>query len=93
MAEEIPKSNIIFDVKPWDESIDLSEMEAAVRGIEMDGLLWGTATTIPIAYGISKLRICCVIEDNKVSSDSLEAAICAFEDMVQSIDVLAFNKV
>lgn len=37
----IAKSNIILDVKPWDDETDMKEMEAAVRKIEMDGLLWG----------------------------------------------------
>lgn len=37
----IAKSNIILDVKPWDDETDMEEMENAVRKIETDGLLWG----------------------------------------------------
>lgn len=37
----IAKSNIIFDVKPWDDETDMAKMEAEVRKIEADGLLWG----------------------------------------------------
>lgn len=37
----IAKSNIILDVKPWDDETDMKEMENAVRKIETDGLLWG----------------------------------------------------
>lgn len=48
---------------------------------------------VPIAYGINKLQICCVIEDDKVSSDWLEESITSIEDLVQSVDVVAFNKV
>jgi translation elongation factor EF-1beta len=48
---------------------------------------------LPIAYGINKLQICCVIEDDKVSSDWLEESITGLEDLVQSVDVVAFNKV
>jgi len=36
----IAKSSIILDVKPWDDEVDLKEMEKLVRGIECDGLLW-----------------------------------------------------
>uniref|UniRef100_A0A915DF38 Translation elongation factor EF1B beta/delta subunit guanine nucleotide exchange domain-containing protein n=1 Tax=Ditylenchus dipsaci TaxID=166011 RepID=A0A915DF38_9BILA len=43
-----------------------------------------------IANGI---HICCVIEDEKVSTDWLEEGITANEDLVQSVDVVAFNKV
>ncbi|KAI6233400.1 Elongation factor 1 beta [Aphelenchoides fujianensis] len=48
---------------------------------------------LPIAYGINKLQIMCVVEDDKVSSDDLEEKITDMEDYVQSIDVVAFNKV
>ena len=37
----IAKSNIILDVKPWDDETDMKLMEAAVRAISTDGLLWG----------------------------------------------------
>jgi translation elongation factor EF-1beta len=33
-----------------------------------------------------------VIEDAKVSTDALEEEITGFEDLVQSIDIVAFNK-
>uniref|UniRef100_A0AC34FV09 Elongation factor 1-beta n=1 Tax=Panagrolaimus sp. ES5 TaxID=591445 RepID=A0AC34FV09_9BILA len=89
----IAKSNIIYDVKPWDDTINIDDIEKAVRGIEMDGLTWGTAKKMPVAFGINKLQICCVVEDDKVSTDALEEKICEFEDLVQSIDVIAFNKV
>ena len=54
------------DVKPWDDETDMKEMESLVRTIEMDGLLWGQARLAPIGYGISKLVINCVVEDDKV---------------------------
>ena len=62
----IAKSNIILDVKPWDDETDMKALEAAVRTIEMDGLLWGTGKLLPVAYGVKKLQITCVIEDDKV---------------------------
>lgn len=37
----IAKSNIILDVKPWDDETDMKIMETEVRKIETDGLLWG----------------------------------------------------
>jgi len=37
----IAKSNIILDVKPWDDETDMKIMEEAVRAISTDGLLWG----------------------------------------------------
>ena len=37
----IAKSNIILDVKPWDDETDMAEIEKNVRSIEADGLVWG----------------------------------------------------
>lgn len=89
----IAKSNIILDVKPWDDETDMGELERSVRSIEMDGLLWGASKLVPVGYGIKKLQISCVVEDDKVSTDDLEEQIVAFEDYIQSMDIAAFNKV
>uniref|UniRef100_A0A914YA55 Uncharacterized protein n=1 Tax=Panagrolaimus superbus TaxID=310955 RepID=A0A914YA55_9BILA len=89
----IAKSNIIYDVKPWDDTINIDDIEKAVRGIQMEGLVWGTSKKVPVAFGLNKLQICCVVEDDKVSTDELEESICEFEDLVQSIDVVSFQKV
>ena len=37
----IAKSNIILDVKPWDDETNMADIEAHVRSIKTDGLLWG----------------------------------------------------
>lgn len=89
----IAKSSIIMDVKPWDDETSLDEMEKLVKGIEMDGLLWGATKKVPIGYGINKLQVVCTVEDEKVSVDDLTEKIEAFEDHVQSVDIVAFNKI
>lgn len=89
----IAKSSILLDVKPWDDETDMAKMEAEVRTIVMDGLLWGASKLVPLAYGIKKLQIMCVIEDDKVSVDELQEKIQEFEDFVQSVDIAAFNKI
>ncbi|KAL0100148.1 hypothetical protein PUN28_019528 [Cardiocondyla obscurior] len=89
----IAKSNIILDVKPWDDETNMREMEKAVRKIQIDGLFWGTSKLVPLAFGIHKLQISCVVEDDKVSVDWLTEQIQDLEDYVQSVDIAAFNKV
>merc|ERR1712212_420934 len=89
----IAKSSILLDVKPWDDETDLKIMEANIRTIEMDGLVWGAAKTVPLAFGINKLTILCTVEDEKVSVDDLIEKIEADEDFVQSVDINAFNKI
>ncbi|CAH1121517.1 unnamed protein product [Ceutorhynchus assimilis] len=88
----IAKSNIILDVKPWGDDTDMKSMEENVRKIVADGLLWGQAKLVPLAYGIKKLQISSVIEDDKVSVDWMTEEIEAIEE-VQSVDIAAFNKI
>ncbi|CAJ1087416.1 elongation factor 1-beta [Xyrichtys novacula] len=89
----IAKSSILLDVKPWDDETDMGKLEECVRSIQMDGLVWGQSKLVPVGYGIKKLQIGCVVEDDKVGTDILEEQITAFEDFVQSMDVAAFNKI
>lgn len=89
----IAKSNVILDVKPWDDETDMKAMEAKVRTIACDGLVWGISKLVPLAYGIHKLQIVCVVEDDKVSIDWLTEEIEKNEDFVQSVDIAAFQKI
>jgi elongation factor 1-delta len=89
----IAKSNIILDVKPWDDETDMKELEKAVRKVATDGLLWGASKLVPLAYGIHKLQISCVVEDEKVSIDWLQETLQEIEDFIQSVDIAAFNKI
>lgn len=41
-----------------------------------------TAKLAPVGYGIKKLVITCVVEDDKIGTDDLEEAITEFEDYV-----------
>lgn len=60
----------------------MKEMEKQVRAISTDGLLWGAAKLVPLAYGIHKLQISCVVEDDKVSIDWLQEELEKIEDYV-----------
>ncbi|KAI8141190.1 hypothetical protein BJV82DRAFT_619604 [Fennellomyces sp. T-0311] len=89
----IAKTTVTLDVKPWDDETDVNAMTEAVRAIAMDGLLWGGFQHVPVGYGIKKLQINCVVEDDKVAMDDLTDAICELEDFVQSVDVAAMQKI
>ncbi|KAK1781477.1 hypothetical protein QBC45DRAFT_430850 [Copromyces sp. CBS 386.78] len=86
------KSIVTMDVKPWDDETDMVALEAAVRGIEKDGLVWGGSKLVPVGFGIKKLQINMVIEDDKVSLDELQEQIADFEEWVQSSDIAAMQK-
>lgn len=67
----------------------MAALEAAVRGIEKDGLVWGASKLVPVGFGIKKLQINLVVEDEKVSVTDLQEEIEGFEDYVQSSDVVS----
>ena len=89
----IAKTNVLFDVKPWDDETDMDAMLKASKSIEKDGLLWGASKLVPVGYGINKLQLMCVVEDEKVSIEELSEQMCEFEDYIQSVDVAAMNKI
>ncbi len=77
------KSMVILDVKPWDDETDMKALTDGVLAIKMDGLVWGANKLVAVGYGIKKLQVTCVIEDDKVGVDDLSDEITALEDYVQ----------
>lgn len=72
-----------------DDETDMKELEDTMRKIEMDGLVWGGAKLIPVGFGIKKLQVNIVVEDEKVSIDDLQEKIAEDEEHVQSTDVVS----
>jgi len=93
-AKPVAKSLIIWEVKPWGPETDLDKLGAKILAeVNMDGLEWKTEyKKEPVAYGVFKIVIGATVEDEKVSTDDVQEAIEAFEDYVQSVDIVAFNK-
>ncbi|XP_028552317.1 paired amphipathic helix protein Sin3-like 5 [Dendrobium catenatum] len=90
------KSSILLDVKPWDDETDMQKLEAAVRSVKMEGLLWGVSKLVPVGYGIKKLQILLTIVDDLVYVDNLiEDHLTAkpANGHIQSSDIIAFNKI
>ena len=73
----------------------MDELAKKILAIEMDGLQWRSEyKLVEIAYGMKKLQIGCTIEDDKIpSTDDIFDKILAWEDEVQSIDIVSFQKV
>jgi len=74
----------------------MAELEKTVRAVVKDGLLWGSSKLVPVGFGIKKLQITCIIEDSKVPSmdDITEDELIkdGESEYIQSIDIVAFNK-
>ncbi|TPP40002.1 EF-1 guanine nucleotide exchange domain family protein [Leishmania donovani] len=77
----------------WDDTIDLEALAQKLHAIQRDGLIWGDHKLVPVAFGVKKLQQLIVIEDDKVSGDDLEEMIMGFEEEVQSMDIVAWNKI
>ncbi|GFZ03800.1 translation elongation factor EF1B/ribosomal protein S6 family protein [Actinidia rufa] len=69
--KESGKSSVLMDVKPWDDETDMKKLEEAVRGVQMEGLLWGASKLVPVGYGIKKMQIMLTIVDDLVFVDDL----------------------
>lgn len=44
------KSSVLMDIKPWDDETDMKKLEEAVRGVHMEGLLWGACMFLYPCY-------------------------------------------
>ncbi|PGH21496.1 hypothetical protein AJ80_03164 [Polytolypa hystricis UAMH7299] len=86
------KSVVTLEVKPWDDETNMEELEANVRAITKDGLVWGASKLVAVGFGIKKLQINLVCEDEKISISDLQEEIEEDEDHVQSTDVAAMQK-
>jgi elongation factor 1-beta len=90
----VARSLVIWEVKPWGPETDLDALGKKILAeVKMDGLVWKSEfKKEPVAYGVFKIVIGATVEDEKVSTDDVQEAIEAFDDFVQSVDILAFNK-
>lgn len=86
------KSIVVFDVKVYEQETDLNKLFEKVKQIEVEGLVWNAEPKIvPVAFGMNKLQVGCVVEDDKVSMDELFEKIEEWEE-VQSTDTVSFQK-
>lgn len=70
----------------------MRELETSVRKIEHNGLVWGASTMVAVGFGMEKLRVNLVVEDEKVSVTDLQEEVETLEEYVQSSDVVAMQK-
>lgn len=82
----------VANIAHLDDETDMKELEKSVRSVEKDGLVWGASKLVAVGFGIKKLQINLVVEDEKVSLDELQEQLDGFEDYVQSSDIAAMQK-
>lgn len=90
----VEKSLVVLEVKPWEADCDLHMVFNEITKFQLDGLVWGQAhELVPVAYGIKKLVMQCVIVDSLVLMDDVTDNIEGMEEWVQSVQVTAMTKV
>ena len=93
--EVIAMSLVMLEVKPLDSETNLDDLAKKIFAeVTQDGLFWKTEyKKEPVAFGIFKLIVGFSCEDEKVSVDGIVEKIEEIEDMVQSVEIQAFNKI
>ena len=93
---KVDKSLIVFEVKPYEVEFDLDVLAKNIKALEHEGIQnWGQEhKLVPVAYGIKKLIISCVVFDDKIGQDDIIDIITdKWEDDVQSVDIQSMSKV
>ena len=94
--EVIAMSLVMLEVKPLDSETNLDDLAKKIFStITKEGLFWKTEyKKEPIAFGIEKLIIGFSCEDEKISVDNdVVEKIEEMDDLVQSVEIQAFNKI
>jgi len=87
---KVSLANCRFDVKIFNQDQNLDDLAQKILQFKIGGLTWNTGyNKVPIAYGIEKLQMNCVIDQGKVLVDDiLEIVWNKFADEVQSVDLV-----
>ena len=92
--KEIDKYHVILEVKWWEAYQDLEALaKKIISTIKKDGLSWNTGYKLEeVAFGVKKLIIAFLAEDEKCSVQEIVDELESWEDDIQSVDVVSFNK-
>ena len=92
--KEVDKSHVILEVKGWEADQDLEALaKKIISTIKKDGLSWNTGYKLEeVAFGVKKLIIAFLAEDDKCSVQEIVDELESWENDIQSVDVVSFNK-
>ena len=92
--KEVDKSHVILEVKGWDAEQDLESLaKKIISTIKKDGLSWNTGYKLEeVAFGVKKLVIAFLAEDEKCSVQEIVDELESWENDIQSVEVVSFNK-
>ena len=90
----VDKSHVILEIKGLEQGQDLEALaKKIINTIKKDGLQWNTGYKLEeIAFGIKKLVIALLVEDDKCSVDEIIEELVSWEEEIQSAEIVSFNK-
>ena len=90
----VDKSHVILEIKGWEEGQDLEALaKKIISTIKKDGLQWNTGYKLEeVAFGVKKLVIAFLAEDEKCSVQEIVDELESWENDIQSVEVVSFNK-
>ena len=92
--KEVDKSHVILEIKGYEQDQDLEVLaKKIIENIKKDGLQWNIGFKLEeVAFGIKKLVIAFLAEDSKVSVQEIVDELESWNDEIQSVDIVSFNK-
>ena len=92
--KEVDKSHVILEIKGWDADQDLESLAKKIFStIKKDGLSWNTGYKLEeVAFGVKKLVIAFLAEEEECSVQEIVDELESWEDDIQSVEVVSFNK-
>ena len=94
IKKPVDKSHVILEIKGLEQGQDLEALaKKIINTIKKDGLQWNTGYKLEeIAFGIKKLVIALLVEDDKCSVDEIIEELESWEEEIQSAEIVSFNK-
>ena len=89
--KEVGKSTLVLDIKPADDEVNLDELDAKIRKLEIDGLLWGKSQRKEMCFGLYMIQMGAVVTDD-VDIDGLQMELEDWDE-IQSTEIAAFQKI
>lgn len=88
------RSFILIEVKGWDSEQNLDALaQKIIKEIKMEGLQWKEEYKLAdVAFGVKKIILGMVVEDEICSVDDITEKLESWEDDIQSVDIISFNK-
>ena len=92
--KEVNKSHVILEIKGWDADQDLESLaKKIISTIKKDGLRWNTGYKLEeVAFGVKKIVIAFIAEDEKCSVQEIVDELESWENDIQQVEVVSFNK-